>query len=40
MTAARNGELWAEVTVPESGMPRPIRLGIKHGDTFTPIEAR
>ena len=40
MKAARSGELWAEVTVPESGMPRPIRLGIKHGESFTPIEAR
>jgi hypothetical protein len=40
MTAARNGELWGEVTVPESGMPRPLRLGIKHGESFTPIEAR
>jgi hypothetical protein len=40
MTAAGNGELWAEVTVPESGMPRPIRVGMKHGDAFTPIEVR
>ena len=38
--AARNGELWAEVTVPGSGLPRPIRLAIKHGDSFTPIEAK
>jgi hypothetical protein len=40
MAAARNGELWAEVTVPSSGLPRPIRLGIKHGDSFTPVEAK
>jgi hypothetical protein len=40
MTAARNGELWAEVTVPEVGMPRPIRVGIKSGESFTPIEAK
>ncbi|HUE42494.1 MAG TPA: hypothetical protein VMP12_02970 [Candidatus Sulfotelmatobacter sp.] len=40
MTAARNGELWAEVTVPEVGLPRPIRVGIKRGDSFTPIEAK
>ncbi len=25
-------ELWAEVTVPPRGLPRPIRLGIKRGD--------
>jgi hypothetical protein len=40
MAAARNGELWAEVTVPDSGLPRPIRLAIKRGETFTPIEAK
>ncbi len=40
IAASRNGELWAEVTVPESGLPRPIRLGIKHGESFTPIEAK
>ncbi len=40
LSVARNGELWAEVTVPGSGMPRPIRLGIKKGAEFVPIEAR
>lgn len=25
-------ELWAEVTIPKSGPPRPIRLGVKKGD--------
>jgi hypothetical protein len=40
MSLARNGELWAEVTVPESGLPRPIRLGIKRGGSFEPIEAK
>jgi hypothetical protein len=25
-------ELWAEVTIPRKGPPRPIRLGIKKGD--------
>ncbi len=40
MSLARNGELWAEVTVPESGLPRPIRLGIKRGGSFVPIETR
>lgn len=38
--AARNGELWAEVTVPAQGLPRPIRLAIKRGDSFTPIEVK
>ncbi|HUC53662.1 MAG TPA: hypothetical protein VMR90_06430 [Candidatus Cybelea sp.] len=31
-------ELWVEVTVPERGPPRPIRLAVKKGDTFTPLE--
>ena len=39
-TAARSGELWAEVTVPDAGMPRPIRLGIKQGERFVPIESK
>jgi hypothetical protein len=33
-------ELWIEVTVPKKGPPRPIRLAVKHGDTFTPLEVR
>ncbi len=37
---ARGGELWAEVTVPASGPPRPIRLAIKQGDAFTPLETK
>ncbi len=37
---ARGGELWAEVTLPASGPPRPIRLAIKHGDLFTPLEIK
>jgi hypothetical protein len=37
---ARGGELWAEVTVPPSGPPRPIRLAIKQGDSFTPLEVK
>ncbi len=31
-------ELWVEVTVPAKGPPRPIRLAVKYGDTFTPLE--
>lgn len=31
-------ELWLEVTVPEQGSPRPIRLGVKRGDSaITPL---
>jgi hypothetical protein len=36
----KGGELWAEVTLPASGPPRPIRLAIKHGDVFTPLEVK
>ncbi|HXN51933.1 MAG TPA: hypothetical protein VN943_08355 [Candidatus Acidoferrum sp.] len=37
---ARGGELWAEVTLSANGPPRPIRLAIKQGETFTPLETR
>lgn len=33
-------ELWIEVTVPKSGPPRPIRLAVKRGETFTPLEIK
>jgi hypothetical protein len=33
----RGGELWAEVTIPKKGPPRPIQLAIKHGDQWTPL---
>jgi hypothetical protein len=33
-------ELWVEVTVPAKGPPRPIRLAVKRGDTFTPLEIK
>jgi uncharacterized membrane-anchored protein len=33
-------ELWVEVTVPKSGTPRPIRLGVKKDDALTPLEVR
>jgi hypothetical protein len=33
-------ELWIEVTVPEKGPPRPIRLALKKGNTFTPLEIK
>lgn len=36
----RNGELWAEVTVPRKGPPRPIQLAIKRGNDWTPLTYR
>jgi hypothetical protein len=38
--SARGGELWAEVTLPKSGPPRPIRLAVKRSETFTPLESK
>lgn len=31
-------ELWAEVTLPAHGPPRPIRLGVKKNGTLTPLK--
>jgi hypothetical protein len=40
--AARSGrsapEIWAEVTIPRKGPPRPIRLGIKKDGQIAPVE--
>ena len=36
----KGGELWAEFTLPKNGPPRPIRLAVKHGDQFTPLESK
>lgn len=33
-------QLWAEVTVPYRGPPRPIRLGVLKSGTLTPLEPR
>lgn len=33
-------ELWAEVTVPRRGPPRPIRLGVWKDGRLTPLELR
>jgi hypothetical protein len=33
-------ELWAEVTVPRRGPPRPIRLAVRRDGTITPLEIR
>ncbi len=30
--------LWAEVTLPPTGAPRPLRLGVKTGETLEPLE--
>jgi hypothetical protein len=37
---APNSEVWAEVSLPEEGPPRPIRLATKRGETFTPLEMK
>jgi hypothetical protein len=31
-------ELWAEVTIPRKGAPRPIRLAVKKNGVMTPLE--
>jgi hypothetical protein len=33
-------ELWAEVTIPGSGPPRPIRLGVMRQGRLTALELR
>jgi hypothetical protein len=33
-------ELWVEVSVPENGLPRPIRLGVKKDGVLTPLDLR
>jgi hypothetical protein len=33
-------ELWAEVTIPRKGPPRPIQLAVKHGTEWTPLSYR
>ena len=33
-------ELWAEVSVPRAGAPRPIRLGVKKDGVLTPLGLR
>jgi hypothetical protein len=36
----RGEELWAEVTIPKKGPPRPIQLALKHGTEWTPLTYR
>lgn len=33
-------ELWAEVTIPRKGAPRPIQLALKRGTEWTPLSYR
>lgn len=33
-------ELWAEVTVPRRGPPRPIRLAVRENGVLTPLDIR
>ena len=33
-------ELWVEATVPKSGPPRPLRLGVKKNGVLTPLDLR
>src|ERR1041385_5074053 len=34
---SRGDELWAEVTVPRKGPPRPIQLAVKRGQEWRPL---
>lgn len=36
----RGDELWAEVTIPKKGPPRPIQLAIKRGSEWRPLTYR
>ncbi|MEJ2367924.1 MAG: GDYXXLXY domain-containing protein [Acidobacteriota bacterium] len=37
----KDEQLWVEVSVPEKGLPRPIRLGVKKGDgPIRPLAVR
>ena len=35
---APDEELWAEVTLPRRGAPRPIRLGVRKAGVLTPLD--
>lgn len=36
----RGDELWAEVTIPRKGPPRPIQLAVKSGSQWRPLSYR
>jgi hypothetical protein len=35
---AAGDELWAEVTIPKQGLPRPIRLGVRRNGKLIPLD--
>jgi hypothetical protein len=35
----QNPDIWAEVTIPRKGPPRPIRLGTKQDGTIKPVDS-
>jgi hypothetical protein len=37
---ARGEELWAMVTLPAAGSPRPIRLGVRRGERIEELDLR
>jgi hypothetical protein len=37
---AKDEELWVEVSVPQRGAPRPIRLAVKKDGQFNPLDLR
>jgi hypothetical protein len=37
---SRRRDLWVEVTVPPTGAPRPIRLGVKQDGALAPLQLR
>jgi hypothetical protein len=39
-TRPQGEELWAEVTLPRLGAPRPIRLGVRRGGALEPLDLR
>ncbi len=39
-SAARGEELWAEVTIPRKGPPRPIQLAVKDAKGWHPLNLR
>ncbi len=38
--AANAPELWAEVTIPRKGPPRPIQLGLKRDGRIEPVKVK
>jgi hypothetical protein len=37
---SEGSEIWAEVTIPRKGSPRPIRLGLKQAGRIQPMDVR